>query len=68
MKFMDKHSLTTQDMLKIPQLSNATYEAYRARMQELMKDLSSRVELPEGKSARIGNLLAIEGYRRLKGN
>ncbi len=65
MKFMEKHSLTTQDMLKIPKISNATYEAYRARMQELMKDLSSRVELPEGQSARVGDLLAVEAYRRL---
>jgi len=66
MKFMEKHSLTTQDLLKIPQLSNTTYQAYSARMQELMQELSRSVELPEGQSARVGDLLAVESYRRLK--
>jgi hypothetical protein len=68
MKLMDKHSLTTQDMLKIPKISNATYQAYRVRMQELMQELSRKVELPEGQSARVGDLLAVESYRRLRGN
>jgi len=65
MKFLDEHSLTTQDLLDIPQLSNATSQVYRARMQELTKELSRNVDLPESKSARVGDLLAVESFRRL---
>lgn len=65
MAFMAKHSLTTQELLNIPELSAATYAAHRARMQELTQDLARKVELPEGQSASVGDLLAVDAYQRL---
>ena len=35
-------------------------------MQELSQELSRKVELPQGKSTRVGDLLAVKGYRQLK--
>lgn len=68
MKFLDAHSLTPRQLLKLPELkrTKATSDAHRARMDELSQQLHQKVELPEGKSARIGDLLALESYRRLK--
>jgi hypothetical protein len=65
MKFMDAQSLKTQTLLNIPPLSAATSEAHRTRMQELTHELSREVELPAGKTARIGDLLAADAYREL---
>lgn len=65
MDFLEKHSLTASQVLAIPALRSVTYEAYRARMQALTQQLSTEVELPEGRLARIGDLLAVEAYRRL---
>ncbi len=47
-------------------MSNANFQAYQARMQELTEDLSRVIELPEGESARVGDLLAADGYRKLQ--
>ena len=66
MEFMDANSLTADQILKIPELSNANFPAYQARMQELQKDLSQKIELAEGTSARVGDILAVKAYRRLK--
>jgi len=66
MAFLDGHSLTVGQLLNIPELSNQTFQAHRARMQQLAQELSRKVELPEGKSARVGDLLAVASYRRLK--
>ena len=63
---MKKHELTTQQLLEIPEMSNANFQAYQARMQELTEDLSRVIELPEGESARVGDLLAADGYRKLQ--
>ena len=63
---MDAHSLTPDQLLNIPELSNANFAAYQARMQELQKDLSRKIELAEGTSARVGDILAVKGYRQLK--
>lgn len=38
----------------------------QARMQELTADLSRVIELPEGESARVGDLLAANAYRKLQ--
>lgn len=65
-EFMKKHKLSTQELLEIPQLSNANHQAYRARMQELMPDLSRTIELPDGQTTRVGDLLAVDAYRRLQ--
>jgi len=66
MEFMDSRSLAPNQVLKIPELGNANYAAYRVRMQELHKDLSKKIELAEGRSARVGDILAVISYRRLK--
>lgn len=66
MEFMKTHELTTQQLLDIPELSNANFNAYQARMQELANDLSRVTELPEGETARVGDLLAAEAYRKLQ--
>ncbi len=63
---MKKHELTTQQVLEMPEMSNAKCHAYQARMQELTKDLSRVIELPEGESARVGDLLAADSYRKLQ--
>ena len=65
MQFMDQHNLTSQELLNLPKMSSATHEAYRARLEELMQDLSRTIELPEDQSASVGDLLAIDRYRRL---
>lgn len=65
MQFMDAHSLSAEKLLNIPKLSSASAEAYRSRMQELYKDLSREIELVDGTTARVGDILAVEGYRRL---
>lgn len=67
MKFLDSHSLTPRQLLNIPEISHATSKAHRARMQELSQNLSEKIKLPEGESARVGDLLAVEGYRQLEG-
>lgn len=66
MEFMEAHALTPDQLLNIPELSNANFAAHQARMQELQKELSQKIELAEGVSARVGDILAIKGYRRLK--
>lgn len=65
MEYMDKYSLTVSQVLEIPELSHATFAAHNARMQQLRQQLSKEVELPEGRLARVGDLLAAEAYRRL---
>lgn len=65
-EFMKKHDLTTQQLLDIPELSNANFKARQKRMQELSSDLSRKIELPEGQTARIGDLLAADAYRRMQ--
>lgn len=65
-EFLESHVLTPRQVLNIPKLSNATSKEYSARMEELSQELSQKVELPEGKFARIGDILAVERYRRLK--
>jgi hypothetical protein len=64
-RLLDEHSLTVEKLLDIPPLSNATFEAHQGRMRELLAKLSDTIDLPDGKSARIGDLLAVEAYRRL---
>lgn len=66
LEFMEAHSLTASQLLEIPPLSSVTHKAYRARIEELRQELSREVKLPDGKSARVGDLLAAEGYRRLR--
>ena len=66
MEFMDAHSLTSDQLLNIPKLSFATSADYKARMQELYKDLSRKIELAEGTSARVGDILAVKYYQQLK--
>ncbi len=66
MEFMDAHSLTPDQLLNIPKLSSANFEVYKARMQEIWKDLSRKIELAEGTSARVGDILAVKGYQQLK--
>lgn len=65
-EFMDKHSLTVRDVLDIPELSHATHKEYKARMKELSGQLHEEVELPEGRLVRVGDLLAVQYYQRLK--
>ena len=65
-ELMDEHSLAADALLKIPKLSNANYQAYQARRKELLGKLSSTVEITEGRSVRIGDIMAAEAYRRLK--
>ncbi len=65
-EFMKTHELSVQQLLNIPEMSNANFKVYQARMQELTSDLSRTVDLPEGKSARVGDLLAADAYRRLQ--
>lgn len=65
-KFMDEHTLTPLQLLNIPEFSNATSKKYYARLKELSQQLSRDVELTEGKSARVGDILAVEWYRQLK--
>ncbi len=66
MEFMKKHELSTQRLLEIPEMSNANFKAYQARVQELWSDLSRVIELPEGQTARIGDLLAADAYFKLQ--
>lgn len=66
MEFMDAHSLTPDQLLNIPKLSFATSADYQARMQELYKDLARKIELAEGTSARVGDILAVKYYQKLK--
>ncbi len=66
MGFMETNALTPDQLLNIPELSNANFAAHQARMQELQKDLSHKVELAEGVTARVGDILAVKGYQRLK--
>ena len=63
---MDKHSLTVGEVLEIPENSSATRKEYKARMKELSGQLHEEVELPEGRLVRIGDLLAVHYYQRLK--
>jgi hypothetical protein len=65
-ELMAAKGLTVKQLLKIPDLSSANHKAYRERMQELAKNLSRIVELPEGRTARVGDLLALDSYRQLK--
>ena len=62
---LEKHSLSPSALLKIPPLSNATYEAYQKRMKELNANLAQKIELPEGKQARVGDILAVQSYQRM---
>lgn len=57
---------TAKRLLDIPELSNAKFAACQARMRELQKDLSRKIELAESASARIGDILAVKSYRQLK--
>lgn len=66
-EFLDGHALSPRQLLDIPKLSNATSEAYDKRMKELMSQLSKKIELPEGRSALVGDILAVEWYRWLNG-
>ena len=66
MEFMKTHELSVQQLLNIPEMSNANFKVWQARMQELTSELSRTVDLPEGKSARVGDLLAADAYRRLQ--
>ena len=66
MRFMEAHSLTPEQLLDIPELSNASSATHRARMQELRNDLSRKLELGEGVSARVGDILAVKSYRQLR--
>ena len=66
MEFMKKHELTTPKLLEIPEMSNANFKAYQARMQELTSDLSRVIEPPEGESTRVGDLLAADAYLKLQ--
>jgi hypothetical protein len=65
MDLMDEHSLTPDGLLNIPELSNANFEAWEARMRELQSDLSREVELADGVTARVGDILAIQAYQEL---
>jgi hypothetical protein len=65
MEFMEAHALTPEQLLNIPELSNANFAAHQARMQELQKELSQKIELAEGVTARVGDVLAVKGYQRL---
>lgn len=64
-EFLEKHELSVGELLQIPPLANATFKAHRARMEELTRDLSREVQLADGQSARVGDLLAAEGYQRM---
>lgn len=63
-RFLEAHSLSASQLLNIPPLSNATSEDYRKRMEELRRELSRKIDLPEGKSARVGDLLAAARYQQ----
>jgi hypothetical protein len=65
-EFLEAHALTPRQLLSIPKLSNATSEEYSTRLEELSQQLSSKIELAEGKSARVGDILAVEWYRQMK--
>lgn len=65
MQFMDAHKLSAKELLKIPDLSAKTHVEYRQRMEELRGELAKKIDLPAGKSARIGDILAADAYRRL---
>ena len=66
MEFMDAHSLTPDQLLNIPKLSRDTSADYKARIQELYKDLGRKIDLAEGTSARVGDILAVKYYQQLK--
>jgi hypothetical protein len=66
--FLKAHALSVSELLAIPPLSNKTFAAYEARIEELRKELARVVTLPEGKSARVGDLLAADGYIRVAEN
>ena len=64
--FLEAQSLTVEGLLAIPPLSHTTFEAHQAQMRGLSEDLARRIDLPDGRSARVGDLLAVRGYRFLQ--
>ncbi len=57
-----EHSVSINDLLKIPALSAATHQEYKQRLTSLYAELSDEIEVAPGHKARIGDLLAAKGY------
>ncbi len=64
--FLDQESLKISELLQIPQLSAANATAYREQMAKLSAQLAEQIELPKGRKARVGDLLAAMAYIRLQ--
>lgn len=64
--FLEAHSLSAAQVLKLPKLNKDNAVAFRDRMLELTSNLSKQVQLPENQTARVGDLLAVQAYQRLQ--
>lgn len=74
MRVMDEHGVTVSQLLNIPKISAKTADDYTARMKQLLMEVDKPVELPKAlsgklswdRAVRIGDLLAVDGYLRLR--
>lgn len=65
-KLVDEEGVTIDGLLEIPPLSNQTADAFRERMKVLGQDLGREVLVAEGRTVRVGDLLALRVYRQLQ--
>ena len=65
-QFLESKSLTASGFLELPKLSHATFDEYFARMNELRQQFHREIELPEGRTTRVADLIAVMSYERLQ--
>lgn len=65
-KLLDENGATIDELLEIPPLSSKTPDAFRQRMKVLGQDLGREVEVAQGRTVRVGDLLALRVYRQLQ--
>ena len=66
MEFLEKEALEPDELLELPPFARETFAAHLARLQELLKDLHRQIELPDGSTARVGDIFAVRSYQQFK--
>ena len=66
-QFLETHKLRTEDLLELPPVpaDGDPKNEYEERMEAILSDLHRVIKLPEGRKARVGDLLAIQKYKEL---
>lgn len=64
-EFLSRKQLSIDALLSIPDRTQDGGRPYAERIQQLTRQLTRRIALPEDRVVRVGDLLAIEAWRRL---